>query len=218
MSKSPFVTIEAEEELGPPAREEELALEPLGPAALVSSLLFVSPKPLSRDLLVQLSALPEEVVDQALAEIQALFQEEVHGFSLIAVTGGYQFRSAPAASEALRQLMRRRTRRLSRAAAETLAVIAYKQPVQRSEIESIRGVDALPTLRTLLDARLVRVVGHHDGPGQPALYGTTEYFLERFGLSDLSHLPGLRELEAVMNDPGESESGEVPATDEELDN
>ena len=120
------------------------------------------------------------------------------------MSAGFQFRSAPVLAQVIKRLIPARTKRLSRAAGETLAVIAYKQPVERAEIESIRGVDALPTLKTLLDARLIRVIGKHDSPGHPVLYGTTAEFLERFGLADLSALPTLHEFEQLASEPGDS--------------
>lgn len=169
----------------------------------VVSLLFVSAKPVSSETLAAAAKFDVVQVEDALAEIRGLFQDDSHGFSLHEIAGGWQFRTAVAASPYVRRLIPLRERRLSRAAAETLAVIAYKQPVERSDIEAIRGVDALPTLRTLLDAKLIRVVGKQDTPGQPGLYGTTPLFLEKFGLRDLSDLPSLREFEQLLEEPGE---------------
>jgi segregation and condensation protein B len=196
--------------MGDPAAEEEREAAPLPPRALIGALLFSSAKPLSVDTLRRASGLPEVIVEQALEELEEYYRDDEHGFSLKGVNGGYQFRTAPGSSFALRRVYPPKVKRLSRAAAETLAVIAYKQPVQRAEIEAIRGVDALPTLKTLLDHKLVRVVGHEDAAGQPALYATTSFFLERFGLSDLSDLPTIRELGELA-----AEEGEVEETEEE---
>ena len=178
----------------------------LTPIARVSSLLFVASKPVSAEKISRAAKVRINKVEEALYQLQELYQDDVHGFSLHEVAGGWQFRTAPEAAEYIRTLIPKKVKRLSPAAAETLAIIAYKQPVERSEIESIRGVDALPTLKTLLDAKLVRIVGTQDAVGQPALYGTTTVFLEKFGLRDLSELPSIHELEKLLADPGEAES------------
>ena len=96
-----------------------------------------------------------------------------------------------------------RPRRLSPPALETLAIVAYRQPIVKSDVEKIRGVDATPTLKTLLEKGFVRIVGHRDSVGQPALYGTTEKFLHVFGIRSLSELPTLRDLKELESDPGE---------------
>ncbi len=184
----------------------------LNPPALIASLLFVSPRPLNLEVLAEASGLESSMVEETIQNLQELFQDEVHGFSLHEVAGGYQLRTAVAAAPAVKRLFPPRVRRISKAAAETLAIVAYKQPVERSEIDTIRGVDSLPTLRTLLDAKLVRIIGNQDAPGKPALYGTTNTFLERFGLRDLADLPNLRELEQLLNEPGD-----FPDTPEELE-
>ena len=206
-----------EEELA----DEELGIEDATPIAITAklcSLLFVAPKPLTAEVLAEAAREDIEETEAALLEIQGFFSDDVHGFSLEEVMGGYQFRTAPSVASTLKRLIPARAKRLSRAAAETLAVIAYKQPVQRAEIEAIRGVDALPTLKTLLDAKLVRIIGREDTVGQPALYGTTPAFLEKFGLNDLSELPSIREIEELSTEPGEgSEIIEVDESSESDD-
>lgn len=184
------------------------AAEESGILTRVSGLLFVASRPLSFNAIKQaVNASPEEV-ETALEEVRELYRDELHGFSLHEVAGGFQFRTALGVSATIRRHKPPKQRRISKAAAETLAIIAYKQPVQRSEIEKIRGVDALPTLKTLLDNKLIRVVGHEDSVGQPALYGTTIEFLEVFGLSDLTDLPSIRELTELAHDPGEADLGD----------
>ena len=173
--------------------------------ATVGSLLFVSPKPLKLDAISEITQVSVDDLQIAVEALGRLFDDKTHGFSLHQVNGGFQFRTAPEALPVIKKLKPNRGRRLSRAAAETLAVIAYKQPVQRSEIENIRGVDALPTLKTLLDARLIRIIGREDSVGNPVLYGTTSEFLEVFGLSDLSELPSVHEINNLANEPGEVE-------------
>ena len=197
---SSFLTAEDDGDEVVVSGEEE---ESLSPVARACALLFVAHKPVKFDALKYAAHLTTEEVEQAIAEITEMFRDETHGFSLHEVAGGYQFRTAAGAAATIKRYRPPKQRRLSKAAAETLAIIAYKQPIQRTEIENIRGVDALPTLKTLLDAKLVRIVGHEDSAGQPALYGTTEEFLEVFGLMDLAELPSLRELTEVTSDPGE---------------
>ncbi|MFN8389198.1 MAG: SMC-Scp complex subunit ScpB [Bdellovibrionota bacterium] len=193
----------------------DAALLPL--SAQLGSLLFVSPKPLTVETLAELTREQPEAVEIELERLKESFTEELHGFVLQEIAGAWQLRTVPGAARVVQRLIPPRARRLSRAAAETLAVIAYKQPVQRAEIEAIRGVDALPTLRTLIDARLIRIVGRESSPGQPALYGTTNVFLEKFGLRDLSELPTVREILELAKEPGEAVNEEESDTAENLD-
>ena len=203
-----------EESVG--ASEQELDTEVRIPLpARITALLFVSSRPLSVEALAAAANVKPSTIERTLPKVAALYSDEINGFSLHEVAGGWQFRTSPGAAAAIQRLIPRGARRLSRAAAETLAVIAYKQPVQRAEIEAIRGVDALPTLKTLLDARLIRIVGRENAAGKPALYGTTKTFLEKFGLNDLSELPSPREIAELLEDPGEPSDEEVAVLDEE---
>lgn len=172
-------------------------------SAKVSALLFVSPRALSVAQIAEAAQANIEEVKNALNKLSTIYKEEVHGFFLLETAGTWQLRTSASAAKTIQRLVPSRARRLTKAAAETLAVIAYKQPVQRAEVEAIRGVDALPTLKTLLDARLIRIVGRADSAGHPALYGTTEQFLHKFGLRDLSQLPTIRELKEFDEEPGE---------------
>lgn len=183
---------------------EEEQLPTLKLEASIGAILFVSSKPVSVAKLAEITKATEQDVEAACEELKSRFVEELHGVILQEVAGGFQLRTSPGAAPIIRSMFPLKVRRLSRAAAETLAIIAYKQPVQRAEIEMIRGVDALPTLKTLLDAKLIRLIGREDTVGQPALYGTTPLFLERFGLNDLSELPTPRELSQLLSDPGEA--------------
>ena len=175
-------------------------------SAQISAALFVSAKPISLTSLAEATGYSEEEIEEVLQNLAGLFQEDIHGVYLSTVQGGYQLRTSPGAIQLLRKMTPAKTRKFSKAAAETLAVIAYKQPVQRAEIEAIRGVDALPTLKTLLEAKVIRVIGRDNEIGKPALYATTEKFLERFGLNDLSELPTTREIQELENEPGERDS------------
>jgi segregation and condensation protein B len=175
-------------------------------SAQISAALFVSAKPISLTTFAETTGYSEEEIEEVLQNLATIFQEDIHGVYLATVQGGYQLRTSPGAIPLLRKLTPAKTRKFSKAAAETLAVIAYKQPVQRAEIEAIRGVDALPTLKTLLEAKVIRVIGRDNEIGKPALYATTEKFLERFGLNDLSELPTTREIQELENEPGERSS------------
>jgi segregation and condensation protein B len=110
-----------------------------------------------------------------------------------------------------------RPRRLSQAALETLSVIAYQQPVVKSEIDKIRGVDVAPTIKTLLERNLVKIIGYQASVGQPALYGTTEDFLKVFGLSSLAALPAMRDLKALAKEPGEALESEASAENDDIE-
>ena len=120
------------------------------------------------------------------------------------VGAGYQFRTQQRFARYICNLKASKPRRLSAPALETLAIVAYRQPVIKSDVEKLRGVDATPTLKTLLDRGMIRIVGHQSSAGTPALYGTTDEFLKIFGLKSLGELPRLRDLKE-MDDPGESE-------------
>lgn len=177
--------------------------------AQLGALLFASMRPLAFEDLVETTRASASEVEAALKEFTESLLNAQLGFTLCEVSGGYQIRTLPEAGKLIARIAPPKVRRLSRAAAETLAVIAYRQPVQKAEIEAIRGVDVLPTLKTLLEAKLIRVVGHEDTVGRPGLYGTTNLFLEKFGLKDLSDLPNIRELERMDAEPGEGGDQEL---------
>lgn len=166
----------------------------LGLGAKLSALLLVSPRPVSVHVLADATRVDAMEVEQELLRLKDKFDPAEFGFNLQEVADGWQLRTSPLASTVIARLAPPKAKRLSKAASETLAVVAYKQPVGKAEIDSIRGVDSTPTLRGLLDLRLVRAVGRSNSPGHPVLYGTTSLFLERFGLRDLADLPTVREL------------------------
>jgi segregation and condensation protein B len=164
--------------------------------SIIESLLFVSETPLTVDQIRK--AIPEadrETINAALGDIRDEFSRRQGGFFLQEVAGGYQFRTPPANKEWIRRLVQPAPARLSRAALETLAIIAYRQPVMRSEIEHIRGVNSGATIRMLLDRKLVRILGRRDIPGRPLVYATTQKFLETFSLKDLNDLPTPKDIE-----------------------
>jgi segregation and condensation protein B len=116
---------------------------------------------------------------------------------LVEVAGGYQLRTAKSNSEAVKKFLGGRPARMSKATLETLAIVAYRQPITKAEIEAIRGVDVDGVITTLLERNLIRAVARKDVPGRPFLYGTTAEFLELFNLKDLSELPTLKETEEI---------------------
>lgn len=157
---------------------------------IVESLLFVSASPLSAEQIKNL--LPDAETREIRRALEALEEEYKNrdgGFALEAVAGGYQFRTRPEYRQWIEKLHQPQPAKLSRAAMETLAIVAYHQPVLRSEIEHIRGVNSGNTLRFLLEKKLIRVLGRREIPGRPLVYGTTRKFLETFGLNNLQDLP-----------------------------
>ena len=169
--------------------------------AILESVLFASGEPLTIARLAEVVPGPSRVeLRAALAELASRTERERRGVRLIEVAGGYQLRTAPEYTEWVRRLFQQKPWRLTRATLETLAIVAYKQPITRAEIEAIRGVDADSVLASLLARKLVRIVGRKEVIGRPLLYGTTRQFLEVFGLKDLTGLPALAELPAAIPD------------------
>jgi segregation and condensation protein B len=165
--------------------------------SILESLLFAAGDPVPLARLVQLlPGYERRDVVRTLNELSEEYVRDERGLRLEQVAGGYQLRTSRANAEFVKALLAQRPVRLTRAALETLAVVAYRQPVTRPEIEAIRGVDVDAVLTTLLERRLVRVIGRKEVVGRPLLYATTPDFLETFGLKDLSALPKLEELGA----------------------
>lgn len=163
--------------------------------AIVESLLFASDTPLTTHKIKSvLETADHKAISEVLTNLAEEYESGKRGFFLTEVAGGFQLRTRPEYRQWIRRLRETRPTRLSRPAVETLAIIAYKQPVLRSDIEYLRGVDCGGTLRTLLERRLIRVLGRKDLPGRPMIYGTTKEFLELFDLKDLTGLPTLKDL------------------------
>lgn len=162
---------------------------------ILESLLFVSDTPIRLETLIEI--LPEfgqEIILKGIQQIQTDCREASRGVELVEVAGGYQYRTKPQWAEWVNRLKRVKALKLSQSALETLAIIAYRQPVIRPEIEQIRGVDSGWVVRTLMEKGLVKMMGRKDLPGRPMIYGTTKAFLELFGLNALTDLPNLKEV------------------------
>jgi segregation and condensation protein B len=145
-------------------------------------------------------------IGELVGRINQSLRSEGHPYEIAQVAGGYQFRTRAEFSRVIRNAQPDRTVRMSRAALETLSVVAYKQPVTRAEVEDVRCVDCGAVLRSLLDRGLLRIVGRKDAPGRPAIYGTSPHFLEVFGLNSLRDLPALGELRDSELQPSDPES------------
>lgn len=170
------------------------------PRAVLEALLFAADEPLSARRLADLveDATPARV-DEMVEELNADYLREGRAFRIAPIAGGYQVVTRPEYASWVRRLRApTAASRLSQAALETLAIVAYKQPVTRAELESIRGVSVEAVLGTLLERDLARIVGRREGIGRPLLYGTTDHFLEYFGLPDLDALPRPDELEVLF--------------------
>lgn len=173
--------------------------------SIIETLLFVSSRPLaSSEIMEVFQAAPaawkptRETLQTALEDLEKEWEERGGGIELVRVADGYEFRTTPEYGPWVKLLNQPRPQRLTVPAVETLALIAYRQPITRTDIESIRGVDTAAVLKSLLERRLIRVVGRKEEPGRPLLYATTKEFLEVFGLKGLSDLPPLSELEEMI--------------------
>jgi segregation and condensation protein B len=174
-------------------------MPPLNLKAALEALLFSSDQPLPLTLLCESLDAGAEDVLQALAGLEADYRARAAGVELREIAGGWLLVTAPEHSDWVARLLRGKKRmRLSRAALETMAIIAYKQPVTKSEVEAIRGVDSSAVLGTLLERNLVTIRGRSKVVGRPLLYGTTQDFLDYFGLKDLAELPRPEELRALV--------------------
>ena len=174
--------------------------------SILESLLFVADGPQNVQCFADaLESVEPELIQEILNELQNELAEKGHGIRLVEVAGGYQLRTAKGNAEWVKRFLGGRPARMGRATLETLAIIAYRQPITKAEIEAIRGVDVDGVITTLLERNLIRAVARKDVPGRPFLYGTTPEFLQLFNLKDLSHLPTLKEMEEITlpDIPGE---------------
>jgi segregation and condensation protein B len=166
--------------------------------SVLESLLFVADGPQSVQRLGEvLDQADRETIQSLLRELQNDFEGQNRGIRLVEVAGGYQLRTPKSNSEAVKKFLGGRPARMGKATLETLAIVAYRQPITKAEIEAIRGVDVDGVITTLLERNLIRAVARKDVPGRPFLYGTTPEFLQLFNMKDLSQLPTLKEMDEI---------------------
>jgi segregation and condensation protein B len=170
-----------------------------GLKAVIEALIFASELPLNVDKLADvLEGVEKKDIRDCVSRLLEEYQGETRGFRIIEVAGGYHFRTKNEWSPWIKKLKKGKPATLTPAMMETLAVIAYRQPVLKAEIDKVRGVDTGGAIKRLLEKKLVRIVGRKDVPGKPIIYGTTQRFLEVFNLKDLAELPTLRELKELQ--------------------
>jgi segregation and condensation protein B len=195
-------------EPAPPASIEELLPDSGVPApitedsqlkAVIEAIIYVTEEPLQQQQIAAALLQPEERIARILAELTAEFDKPEHGIAIREVAGGFKMATKPEHHDAVRHFVRslKPPLKLSLAALETLAVVAYKQPVTAPEIAEIRGVQGTGVLKTLLDRKLIAAAGRKNVIGKPILYKTTKDFLVQFGLKDLAELPSLKEFEEI---------------------
>ncbi len=174
---------------------------------IIEALLFVSREPLLLDKVTTvLAGQPKVSIHNAMKALQQDYDQDGRGLQIVELAGGYAMVTRADCAPWITKLNTvKASVKVSRSALETLAIIAYKQPAMRAEIEQIRGVETSSVLRTLLDQKLIRIVGRKDIPGRPILYGTSKTFLQKFGLRDLRDLPPLRDFAAL----GQGENPEL---------
>lgn len=185
-------------------------LEPKETKSIIESLLFISEKPLLIEQIKEiLPELDAPYIRSLVDELRLQYQDDKRGLSIIEVAGGFRMTTSPDVANYIKKFYKSRQReRLTVPSLETLSIIAYKQPVSRLEIESIRGVNVDGVINTLLEKGLVRIAGRKEAVGRPFVYGTTRQFLEYFGLKSLEELPKLEEFSHI---PGLTQQ-EVSAT------
>jgi segregation and condensation protein B len=167
---------------------------------IIESFLFVAEGPLTVDRIHNvLPHVDKKDIRDAVQELAEEYDARKGGFHLRTIAGGFQIRTRPEYKDWIKRLIQPKTFRLSKAALETIAIIAYKQPIIRSDIEHIRGVDCGGILRMLLERKLIRVLGRKEIPGRPLIYATTKQFLEVFDLKDLKDLPTPEEIASLEN-------------------
>lgn len=192
---SPFLQ-QLQDRLDPPLPTTDVTRSHL--KGLLEALVFASDHPQKAPDLAKAASAGVKEVRDLLAELKSEYH--ARGIQLDEVAGGWIFRTSSAYAPFVRDLTKQKPVRLSRAQVETLAILAYRQPVTRPEIDDIRGVDSGPVLKVLLERDLVRILGKKDEPGRPMIYGTTTAFLEFFGLKSLKDLPTLREFTELTED------------------
>lgn len=174
---------------------EEYESRETSPTRIIEAILMVATEPVSTSTFARLLNLPDDIVEATLAELRDFYTGHNRGFELKAVAGGWRFQSHPDLGWAVSQwVVDSREIRLSAAAMETLAIVAYKQPLSRAQIASVRGVNVDGVLRTLVTRGLISEVGRDPGPGQAVMFGTTDLFLDRLGIASTADLPPIADF------------------------
>lgn len=170
--------------------------------AILEVLIFISQEPLTRDKIKEVvGQVPDEELEAALQALQEDYAASSRGFQVIQTAGGFLFTTKPEYDQWVRRLLQiEKKTRLSSAALETLSIIAYHQPVTQAEISAIRGVDSTYCLKTLLQKKLIKIVGRKKAPGNPLVYRTSERFLQYFGLNSLEDLPKEEEIAKILEE------------------
>jgi len=194
--------LEDKDETNAAAPEETPVLPAPEVRAVLEALIFASPQPITpREITHVLGGIPKDAWEAALQELKADYGRDGRGLQIVEVAGGFQITTRPEYNDWVRELLDPKTpTRLSIQALETLAVVAYKQPVTLPEIIDLRGVKSGGVIKTLLEKRLIRIVGRKEVVGRPMLYGTTKQFLLHFGLKDLAELPKIEEFAEVLGE------------------
>jgi segregation and condensation protein B len=203
LDEVPSADIDVPEEKEEPFEKLAAAARRLSEArvrTVVETLLFLAERPLGVEEIRQATGVEPARIERALDQISGHHRDGISGIVLHEVAGGWQLRTSPDNADFARRFLRVKPQRLTRAALETLAIVAYRQPVTRPEIEEIRGVDCGAVVKALLERRLVKILGKKEEPGRPILYGTTKEFLEFFSLKDLASLPTLREFHELSEE------------------
>ncbi|MBI4549823.1 MAG: SMC-Scp complex subunit ScpB [Candidatus Omnitrophica bacterium] len=180
--------------------DEALAVDEKTAKRIIEALLFASSKPVTvAEIKKVLRGLKPSGIEQMIRDLAAEYEGENRSFRIQEIAGGFEVGTDPKYAPWIMKLeMQKRARQASHSALETLAIIAYKQPVTRAEVEDLRGVDIASVLAALLEKNLIKIVGRKEVPGRPFLYGTTEKFLEHFGLKALSDLPQVGEIRELV--------------------
>jgi segregation and condensation protein B len=196
------------------ANQEKLTTSDAELKAVIEAIVYLTDEPLTMEQIAAALEQPREKVSAILNQLVAEYDKPEHGLSVREVAGGYKLTTKPEHHEAVRAFVKslKAPLKLSLAALETLAVIAYKQPITAPEIMEIRGVQGAGVLKTLLDRKLIAAAGRKNVIGKPILYKTTREFMVQFGLKDLTELPSLKEFEEIrrMSADGETDAAEVP--------
>jgi segregation and condensation protein B len=195
LNPSPQPPVSSPQPLTPDPEPLTPVLPPLDPAQVIEALLFAADAPVKLGRLAELAEVSSEAARAVIDGLNATYQETGRAFRVQRVAQGFQLYTMPAYAEFVRRLYQHQyTHRLSRAALEVLAIVAYKQPVTRPEVEQLRGVDCSGPIVTLLERRLIATYGRASRPGNPFLYRTTPEFLRYFGLAGLEDLPRMEEI------------------------